>query len=1098
MHVFRMKPILPRLLFSRAAAPVLGLAFSLQPVSAQEFSVPGFVDERLYSGNGMISIAFDHEGNLLVAEKRGRVLLLKQNSGVTAPSFAYQYYEGTWTSLPDFSTLTPVATGTVSSITLEPRLRNDYFALTFTGGIELPADGEYTFYTRSDDGSRIYLNGNLVVDHDGTHGATEKAGAVTLNAGTHELRVEYFENAGGEALEVSYSGPGIPKQLIGENSGPYLAPTVFSDIVSQVNTDAERGLMGLALDPDYQNNRYIYLLFSAATDQKIIRQTANSTFTGVEPGSDLVLLSGLPNTSGVHKAGDIGFRPGEPYNLYVMLGDDGQRYIVGNLDNYNGKLLRIDSSTGLGLADNPHYDGNPGSVRSRIWSHRYRNPYRFAFDPADASPDALYISENGDGTDRIARIAKGADGGWDNQFLTSSPDGKRKILHTTQPSLTGIVFVRGGPFAPDGPVIYNARYGGNDRKEIRRWRVTGDQLDALEPIAGDEGEPFFKGYSYNIASLTHGPDGSLYYTDSNQGSSTGSGYRLGRIRYIGGDAPVAAFSADPDPASGIAPLAVQFADASTFTDAPIVGWAWDFGDGETSTAPSPQHTYNAPGVHTVRLTVTDTAGLTHSAVSEVTVYHPASLTLNGMILDARQQGTAGPFGVATDLRLYQSDGITPLPFDGGLGDHGNILPIAAGGVIGASVDVFLTGPGVVVSAGESPDDGVSPAFAGFSLPFSSGEHTVEILFHLAPTLIRGRATDTLGNAAPLDIGISRGSAQTPYPVAGGRDFLPASGRPPSGVFHRVVADDLGYFHFPVADGDGGETFTLDTAADTLSSTHGKVKVDPTVAEGEGIERNLLIGLYQAGTGTDDLSSIAETPGVDFDSQIQPILSAQCMACHNDIATNSGGLDLQPGAGYEELVNVFSVGAPGVKLVEPGRPDRSFLMEKINSSVPQTGTRMRPGDPMAPELQALVRDWISQLAQPHPYETWRQGVFGEHAGDPATGPHEDFDGDGVSNLIAYALGTSPLVPTPPSALPSHEFTGIDGKNHLTLRVVRDPSAAGIVCTIEASGDLSPESWSPIETVVITDEPSLLLVRSLLPIGEEPRRFMRLRVDLDPQP
>jgi PKD repeat protein len=754
--------VLPALLLCFAGLPFAAPRASAAPV----FSVPGFVDESVYLGNGMISLAFDHEGNLLVTEKQGRVLLLKKNTNSFTPSFAYQYYEGTWTALPDFSALTPAATGVVSSISLEPRLRNDNFALVFTGELQLPASGQYTFYTRSDDGSRIFVNDTLVVNHDGLHGATELSGNITLAAGTHTLRVEYFEAGGGEALEVSYAGPDQPKQVVGANSGPFLPPTVFADIVSQVNPAGERGLLGFTLDPDYANNRYLYLLFSTNTDQRLVRYTANPAFTAVEPGSELTLLSGLPNANNVHKAGDIAFRPGEPYNLYVMLGDDGDRYVVGNLDLYAGKLLRIDSSTGFGLPDNPHYDGNPASVRSRVFSHRYRNPFRFAFDPANTTGDArLYISENGDGTDRIVRIEKGADGGWDPQFLTDAADGSRKILYTTQPSITAIAFLRGGPFAPDGPMLYSARYGGNDRKEVRRWRVTGAELDTLEALPEDNGDPFLTGFtSFNIVSFTQGPDGALYFTDSSQGASTGTGYRLGRIRYVGGEAPVAAFTVSPDPAVGAAPLNVSFTDASTASDAAIAQWSWEFGDGATSSSPSPSHTYAAPGVYTVRLTVTDAIGLTHSVTDEVTVVHPVSLTLDARVRDARAAGSPAPLATPTELRLYQADGVTPLPFAGGSGVSENILHVPAGGVVQTTLSVALTGPGMVVSAGEPATDGVASAFAGFALSLSASEQQIAPVFNLAPTLLRGRATDTLGAAAPLDLGVARGVSQIPNAV----------------------------------------------------------------------------------------------------------------------------------------------------------------------------------------------------------------------------------------------------------------------------------------------------------------------------------------------
>lgn len=126
----------------------------------------------------------------------------------------YAYYEGDWNELPDFTTLTPVKTGTVANFSLTPRERSDYFAFTFEGLIKIPQAGSYTFYTASDDGSRLYINGVQVVYNDFLQGTTERSGKITLSEDIHHIKVTYFEKNGGESLEVSYEGPGLPQQPI--------------------------------------------------------------------------------------------------------------------------------------------------------------------------------------------------------------------------------------------------------------------------------------------------------------------------------------------------------------------------------------------------------------------------------------------------------------------------------------------------------------------------------------------------------------------------------------------------------------------------------------------------------------------------------------------------------------------------------------------------------------------------------------------------------------------------------------------------------------------------------------------------------------------
>jgi hypothetical protein len=128
-----------------------------------------------------------------------------------------KYYEGTWTAIPDFSTLTPVFEEIASIPTASIRNRDDNYGLRFTGYISIETAGVYTFYTNSDDGSKLYIDGTLVVDNDGLHGLTEVSGTVALGVGRHPIQTDYIEATGGARLEVSYEGPGIAKQIIPVN-----------------------------------------------------------------------------------------------------------------------------------------------------------------------------------------------------------------------------------------------------------------------------------------------------------------------------------------------------------------------------------------------------------------------------------------------------------------------------------------------------------------------------------------------------------------------------------------------------------------------------------------------------------------------------------------------------------------------------------------------------------------------------------------------------------------------------------------------------------------------------------------------------------------
>ncbi|MEX2186338.1 MAG: PA14 domain-containing protein [Pirellulales bacterium] len=132
-----------------------------------------------------------------------------------APSpLRYAYYEGGWDNIPNFDRMEPVSTGNASSFGLGPERRKDQFGLRFDGFLSIKEEGRYRFWLTSDDGSRLTIDDRVVIDHGGVHSPSTKDGRALLSPGLHPIRVEYFENAGGEELKVEYSGPGIDRKPI--------------------------------------------------------------------------------------------------------------------------------------------------------------------------------------------------------------------------------------------------------------------------------------------------------------------------------------------------------------------------------------------------------------------------------------------------------------------------------------------------------------------------------------------------------------------------------------------------------------------------------------------------------------------------------------------------------------------------------------------------------------------------------------------------------------------------------------------------------------------------------------------------------------------
>ncbi len=129
----------------------------------------------------------------------------------TAPGLIRSRYDGTFDRLPDFSDMTPAQVANVQDLTLGSLARQEHVALVFEGYIVIPGDDLYRFALRSDDGSRLLIDGRVVVDNDGLHVSVERVGSAPLARGLHRLRVEWFNKTGDSDL---YLGMGRADALI--------------------------------------------------------------------------------------------------------------------------------------------------------------------------------------------------------------------------------------------------------------------------------------------------------------------------------------------------------------------------------------------------------------------------------------------------------------------------------------------------------------------------------------------------------------------------------------------------------------------------------------------------------------------------------------------------------------------------------------------------------------------------------------------------------------------------------------------------------------------------------------------------------------------
>jgi len=127
----------------------------------------------------------------------------------------WRLYRGVFSVLPDFNNLKPEKSGRADRISLAGLdIPEQEFALIFTGQIEISTEGEYIFYTSSNDGSRLYIDNMLIVENDGEHGAKEKSGQIRLSPGRHRISVSYFQSGGSKFLAAYYQGPDLERNII--------------------------------------------------------------------------------------------------------------------------------------------------------------------------------------------------------------------------------------------------------------------------------------------------------------------------------------------------------------------------------------------------------------------------------------------------------------------------------------------------------------------------------------------------------------------------------------------------------------------------------------------------------------------------------------------------------------------------------------------------------------------------------------------------------------------------------------------------------------------------------------------------------------------
>jgi len=317
--------------------------------------------------------------------------------------------------------------------------------------------------------------------------------------------------------------------LVFDNVATVAATSVFIDITAQVQAGGERGLLGMAFDPDFDTNGRVFLHYTRQLGDQL--QSVLAAYTSpdggltLDPASELELLT-VNQPFANHNGGHLAFGPDGM--LYMALGDGGSGgdpdNNAQNTRNLLGKILRLDVSSGTAYAipagnrwaGNPHCptEGNGAAECPEIHAYGLRNPWRFSFDSGTGD---LWVGDVGqDAWEEVDRIVSGGNYGW--RF--------REGAHCFSPSTNCPTQGNGHPLIdPDaeydhglgasvtgGYVYRGGAIPGLAGRYVFADFVSG-RLFAHTPGSADRTPDVLLASSLSISSFAEGADGELYVVD---------------------------------------------------------------------------------------------------------------------------------------------------------------------------------------------------------------------------------------------------------------------------------------------------------------------------------------------------------------------------------------------------------------------------------------------------------------------------------------------------------------------------------------------------------------------------------------------------------
>ncbi len=287
----------------------------------------------------------------------------------------------------------------------------------------------------------------------------------------------------------------------------------------EVSTTGEEGLMSLALDPDYSNNKHIYVSLAYGRGDDLKVKVVRFRDNGNELVDDTIVIDNIPAAQ-YHAGCRIGFGPDG--KLYITTGDATDKAIAQKLDSLGGKILRVNNDGSI-PKDNPF-------AGSAVWSYGHRNPQGIAWHPVTGD---LYETEHGPsvfdgpaGGDEVNHISKGGNFGWPLVSHEKKRDGTIAPLLVFTPAE-----------APGSAMFYNSDVLPQFKNNFFFGSLKGEGLMRVVFDSSDSNkvasfEKLLEVKFGRIREVAQGPDGYIYFSTSNRdgrGKPANSDDRIFRI-----------------------------------------------------------------------------------------------------------------------------------------------------------------------------------------------------------------------------------------------------------------------------------------------------------------------------------------------------------------------------------------------------------------------------------------------------------------------------------------------------------------------------------------------------------------------------------------